>query len=63
MAAGWEARQNGDGTFDLTLNGRGKKYDLDDIDEVMKVIRRSPDKEDLLTVIDVYGGRDRLRVR
>jgi hypothetical protein len=52
------------GNIDVRRNGRAFRYDLDDVEEAVRLIRRSPkfDPGDQVTVVDQDGYRRSLRV-
>lgn len=63
MSARWVIEEY-EGNFDVRRNGRSFRYDLDDVDEALKAIRRSPkfSPDDQVFVVDESGYRKRVKV-
>lgn len=63
VPAKWEIEEYR-GTFDVRRDGRAFKYDLDDIEDAVRAIRRSRKFQagDQIIVIEESGYRHRLRV-
>lgn len=60
-ASGWEAEVQPDGRIDLRLNRRIIHYDLDDMDEALRIVRRQDGRGTEVAVIEGDGYRTRAR--
>lgn len=57
----YEAHIQPDGKVDVHRNRRAWRYDLDDLDEAVRVVRRAESKGYPLTVVEEDGYRRKVR--